>query len=120
MTYREDILCTALTQPAFYPPSTGERKKLVSILKRSGLTMTTARINLLHHLTQTQIPLTAFDLSKLVNLPLSTVHRNLSMFADFGLVDFIVDRSSVCRWYLLTAGRPNFCPTCNQAFNTSY
>ncbi|HCD1885792.1 TPA: helix-turn-helix domain-containing protein, partial [Klebsiella pneumoniae] len=117
---REATLCFALTPPAFNPPSIGERKKLVSILKRSGLTLTTARINLLHHLTQNQIPLTAFDLSKLVNLPLSTVHRNLSMFADFGLVDYIVDRSSVCRWYLLTAGRPNFCPTCNQAFNTAY
>jgi hypothetical protein len=53
-------------------------------------------------------------LSQLVSTPLSTTHRNLSSFEDFGLVDFIVDRSSVCRWYLLTSGRPNFCPTCNQ------
>ncbi|EOM6947022.1 helix-turn-helix domain-containing protein [Escherichia coli] len=113
-------MCFALTPPAFYPPSIGERKKLVSILKRSGLTLTTARINLLHHLTQNQIPLTAFNLSELVNLPLSTVHRNLSMFADFGLVDFIVDRASVCRWFLVTVGRANYCPTCNQTFNGAY
>ncbi|HBC2887501.1 TPA: helix-turn-helix domain-containing protein [Citrobacter freundii] len=113
-------MCFALTPPAFYPPSADERKKLVSILKKSGLTLTTSRIHLLHHLTQAQIPLTAFDLSRLVKIPLSTTHRNLSAFADFGLVDFIVDRSSVCRWYLLTPSRPNFCPTCNQTFNAVY
>ncbi|RWV34241.1 helix-turn-helix domain-containing protein [Klebsiella aerogenes] len=84
------------------------------------MTLTTARINLLHCLTQNQIPLTAFNLSELVNLPLSTVHRNLSMFADFGLVDFIVDRASVCRWFLVTVGRANYCPTCNQTFNGAY
>lgn len=117
---REVILCFALTPPAFYPPSTGERKKLVSILKKFGLTLTTSRIHLLHHLTQTQIPLTAFELSRLVNIPLSTTHRNLSTFADFGLVDFIVDRSSVCRWYLLTAGCASYCPVCNQSFNAAY
>ncbi|WP_407065346.1 helix-turn-helix domain-containing protein [Enterobacter sp. 262D3] len=104
----------------FNLPSGGERKKLVSILKKSGLPLTTSRIHLLHYLMQTQIPLTASDLSQQVNLPLSTTHRNLSTFADFGLVDFIVDRSSVCRWYLLTAGRPNFCPTCNQTYNAAY
>ncbi|WP_442961860.1 helix-turn-helix domain-containing protein [Pseudocitrobacter sp. MW920760] len=113
-------MCFALTLPAFSPPSSEERKTLVSILKRSGLTPTTSRINLIHHLTQTQIPVTALDLSQQVNLPLSTTHRNLSAFADFGLVDFIVDRSSVCRWYLLTAGRANYCPTCNQSFNATY
>ncbi|HEM8738261.1 TPA: helix-turn-helix domain-containing protein [Enterobacter hormaechei] len=113
-------MCTALTPPAFYPPSAGERKKLVSILKTAGLTLTTSRIYLLHHLTQAPILLTAFDLSKLVNLPLSTVHRNLSTFADFGLVDFIVDRSSVCRWFLVISGSPNFCPTCNQTYNVAY
>ncbi|HCM6861915.1 TPA: helix-turn-helix domain-containing protein, partial [Klebsiella pneumoniae] len=42
---------------------------------------------------QTQIPLTASDLSKQIELPLSTTHKNLSMFADCGLVDFIVDRA---------------------------
>ncbi|HFZ0970054.1 TPA: helix-turn-helix domain-containing protein [Enterobacter hormaechei] len=66
------------------------------------------------------IPLTAFDLSRQIGLPLSTTYRNLSTFADFGLVDFIVDRSGVCRWFLLTSGRPNFCPTCNQTFNAAY
>ena len=120
MTYREVTLCFALTPPAFYPPSTCERKKLVSILKRSRLTLTTSRINLLHHLTQNQTPLTALDLSQQVNLPLSTTHRNLSTFADFGLVDFIVDRSSVCRWFLVISGSPNFCPTCNQTYNVAY
>ncbi|WP_410779872.1 helix-turn-helix domain-containing protein [Klebsiella aerogenes] len=90
------------------------------ILKCVGLTLTTSRIHLLHYLAQTQIPLTALDLSRLVCIPLSTTHRNLSSFEDFGLVDFIVDRSSVCRWYVLTADRPNFCPTCNQTFNAAY
>ncbi|EPF1296801.1 MULTISPECIES: helix-turn-helix domain-containing protein [Enterobacteriaceae] len=113
-------MCITLIPPVFSPPSSEERKTLVSILKRSGLTQTTSRINLFHHLTQTQIPLTASELSQQVHLPLSTTHRNLSTFADFGLVDFIVDRSSVCRWYLLIAGRPNYCPTCNQTFNTAY
>ncbi|WP_369598828.1 helix-turn-helix domain-containing protein [Enterobacter asburiae] len=104
----------------FNLPSGSERKKLVHILKKSGLTLTTSRIHLLHHLMQTQIPLTASYLSQQVNLPLSTTHRNLSIFADFGLVDYIIDRSSICRWYILTAGRPNYCPTCNQAFNAAY
>jgi Fe2+ or Zn2+ uptake regulation protein len=113
-------LCFALTPPAFYPPSTDERKKLVNILKDAGLTLTTSRLHLLHYLTQNRIPLTSFDLSRLVNIPLSTTHRNLSAFADFGLVDFLVDRSSVCRWFLVTVGRPNYCPACNQAFNVTY
>lgn len=113
-------MCFSLTPPPFYPPSTDEREKLVNILKRSGLTLTTSRIHLLHYLTQNQIPHTAFDLSQLIGLPLSTTHRNLSAFEDFGLVDFIVDRSSVCRWYLLTCGRANYCPTCNQTFNAAY
>ncbi|MFU0963924.1 helix-turn-helix domain-containing protein [Kluyvera ascorbata] len=104
----------------FNLPSGGERKKLVSILKRSGLTLTTSRLHLLHYLMQTQIPLTASDLSQQVNLPLSTTHRNLSAFADFGLVDYIVDRLGVCRWYLLTTGRANYCPTCHQTFNAAY
>lgn len=113
-------MCFTLTPPAFSPPSSEERKTLVSILKRSGLTLTTSRISLFHYLTQTQIPLTASDLSRLVNIPLSTTHRNLSTFADFGLVDFIVDRSGVYRWYLLTTGRANYCPACNQSFNAAY
>ena len=113
-------MCIALTPPAFYPPSTGERKKLVSILKRSGLTLTTSRLHILHYLTQNQIPLTAFDLSELINLPLSTVHRNISMFDDIGLMGFIVDRSSVRRWYQLISGGANYCPACNQTFNAVY
>lgn len=120
MTYREVILCYAFRPPAFFLPSVEERKELVRTLNYFGLTLTTSRIHLLHYLAQTQIPLTALDLSRLVNIPLSTTHRNLSSFEDFGLVDFFVDRASVCRWYLLTSGRPNFCPTCNQAFNAAY
>jgi Fe2+ or Zn2+ uptake regulation protein len=112
-------LCITLP-PAFYLPTTEERKKLVSILRTAGLTLTTSRIHLLHYLTHTQIPLTASDLSQQVNLPLSTTHRNLSTFADFGLVDYIIDRSSVCRWILVTTGRASYCPTCNQTFNTAY
>ncbi|HFG4331178.1 TPA: helix-turn-helix domain-containing protein [Escherichia coli] len=104
----------------FNLPSESERKKLLHILKKSGLTLTISRIYILQHLMQTQIPLTASDLSRQIGLPLSTTHRNLSAFADFGLVDFIVDRSSVCRWYILTTGRDNYCPTCNQAFNAAY
>ena len=120
MTYREVILCFAFIPPAFFLPSVEERKALVRTLKDFGLTLTTSRIYILHHLKQTQIPLTASDLSKQIELPLSTTHRNLSMFADCGLVDFIVDRASVCRWYFLFAGRPNFCPTCNQTYNAAY
>ncbi|HBC7434093.1 helix-turn-helix domain-containing protein [Enterobacter bugandensis] len=90
------------------------------MLKKSRLTLTTSRIHLLHHLMQTKLPLTASDLSQQVNLPLSTTHRNLSAFADFGLVDFIVERSSVCRWFVIIAGRANYCPACNLAYNTAY
>lgn len=91
----EDALCRYIPS-VFNPPSTDERKKLVTIPKTAGLTLTTT-IHLLYYLTQVQIPLTAFDLLQQVNLPLSTIHRNLSTFADFGLVDFIVDHSGACR-----------------------
>ncbi|WP_406549526.1 helix-turn-helix domain-containing protein [Cronobacter malonaticus] len=120
MTYREVILCFAFRPPAFFLPSVEESKELVRTLKDFGLTLTNSRIHLLHHMKQTQIPLTASDLSKQIELPLSTTHRTLSTFADCGLVDFIVDRASVCRWYFLFADRPNFCPTCNQIYNAAY
>ncbi|WP_157093197.1 helix-turn-helix domain-containing protein [Buttiauxella noackiae] len=113
-------MCFNFPHPDFLPPLTKERKKLVNILKSTGLTLTTSRIHLLHYLTQTTIPLTAFDLSKLVGAPLSTIHRNLSTLADFRVVDYIVDRSGVCRWFLVNTERANFCPTCNQAFNVVY
>ncbi|EPO5938767.1 hypothetical protein ACUCGV_005316, partial [Escherichia coli] len=58
-------------------------------------------------------------LSQLMDIPLSTIYRNLSAFADFGLVDFIVDCLGVCRLYLLAAGRASHCPICNQPFNTA-
>ncbi|MFP2832817.1 helix-turn-helix domain-containing protein [Citrobacter portucalensis] len=106
--------------PAFAAPSINERKKLIVILKAAGLTLTTSRIHLLHYLTGTTIPITAFDLSKLVDVPLSTTHRNLSTLSDFRLVDFIVDRSGVARWYLVTAHCASYCPTCNQTFNAVY
>ncbi|WP_411703695.1 helix-turn-helix domain-containing protein [Edaphovirga cremea] len=74
----------------------------------------------MHYLTQTTIPITAFDLSKLIDVPLSTTYRNLSTLTNFRLVDYIVDRSGVYRWFLLTAGRANYCRCCNQEYNVGY
>lgn len=103
--------------PAFTPPSLDERKRVASTLKSAGLTLTTSRINVLYHLTRTVIPSTALELSKLLNVPLSTTHRNLSILANAGLADYIIDRSGVSRWFLLVVGQTNFCPCCNQKFN---
>ncbi|WP_353887358.1 helix-turn-helix domain-containing protein [uncultured Pantoea sp.] len=108
------------TRPIIYPLSGGERQKLVGELIRSELTLKISRIHFLHWLMQTQTRLTASDLSHQVNMPLSTACRNLSAFADFGLVDFILDRSDVCRWFFLIAGSSNYCPACNQVFNAAY
>ena len=112
-------MCNEFLPPAIETPSIEERKNLITILKAAGLTLTTARILLLHFLTRTTIPISAFDLSKLVDVPLSTTHRNLSTLTDFRLVDFIVDRSGVSRWYLVTTGRANYCPACNQTYNAA-
>ena len=71
--------------PAFNPPSLDERKRMATILKSARLTLTTSRINVLYHLTRTVIPSTAFELSKLLNVPLSSTHRNLSVLSKAGL-----------------------------------
>lgn len=107
------------TPPAFSAPSIEERKRLLTRLTSAGLTLTNSRIRLLHYLSHITIPITAFDLSEQVGLPLSTTHRNLSTFADLELVDFIVDRLGVCRWYLMTTEHDSYCPTCNQIFNAA-
>jgi Fe2+ or Zn2+ uptake regulation protein len=86
------------------------------ILKSAGLTLTTSRINISHHLAQTSIPSSALELSKLLNIPLSTTHRNLSSLAYAGLANNIIDRSGISRWFWLVAGKVNFCPCCNQEF----
>ncbi|HCU0703068.1 helix-turn-helix domain-containing protein [Enterobacter asburiae] len=89
---------------------------MVIILTSAGLTLTTSRINILYYLTQTSIPSTALDLSKLLNIPLSTTYRNLSVLAGAGLVNYIIDRCGVSRWFLLVEGQTNFCPCCNQEY----
>lgn len=105
--------------PAFAPPSLNERKRVASTLKSAGLTLTTSRINVLYHLTRTVIPTTALELSKLLNVPLSTTHRNLSVLSKAGLADYIIDRSGVSRWFLVSANHANFCPCCNQEYTSA-
>lgn len=105
--------------PAFNHPSLDERKRMATILKSARLTLTTSRINVLYHLTRTVIPSTALELSKLLSVPLSTTHRNLSVLSKAGLADYIIDRSGVSRWFLLVEGKVNFCPCCNQEFTIS-
>ncbi|MCW2473813.1 helix-turn-helix domain-containing protein [Candidatus Symbiopectobacterium sp. NZEC151] len=91
---------------------------MATILKSAGLTLTTSRIDILYHLTQTSIPCTASELSKLLDIPLSTTHRNLSVLACAGLANYIIDRSGVSRWFLLVKGKTNFCPCCNQEYRS--
>lgn len=115
--FTEEPWVSIISPSAFSLPSGDKHKKLVLILKKSGLTLTTSRIHLLHYLMKTQILLTAYDLSRQVNVSLSTTHRNLSAFGDFDLVDYIIVRSRVCRWYLLITGPANYRQTCYQTFN---
>lgn len=105
--------------PAFIPPSLDERKRMATTLKSAELTLTTSRINVLYHLTRTVIPSTALALSKHLNVPLSTTHRNLSVLAKAGLADYIIDRSGVSRWFLLMNGQNNFCLCCNQEYRSA-
>lgn len=116
---REAILYLEFNLPAFNPPSLDERKRMAMILKSARLTLTTSRINVLYHLTRTVIPGTALELSKLLNVPLSTTHRNLSVLSKAGLADYITDRSGVSRWFLVSANHPNFCPCCNQEYTSA-
>ncbi|EAA9288220.1 TPA: helix-turn-helix transcriptional regulator [Enterobacter hormaechei subsp. steigerwaltii] len=92
---------------------------MATILKSAGLTLTTSRIDILHHLTQISTPATASELSKLLDIPLSTTHRNLSVIARAGLASYIIDRLGISRWFLLVKGKVNFCPCCNQEFTIS-
>lgn len=112
----EDIVHIEFNLPAFDPPSLDERKRMATILKSARLTLTTSRINVLYHLTRTVIPSTALELSRLLNVPLSTTHRNLSVLSKAGLADYIIDRTGVSRWFLVSANYANFCPCCNQEY----
>lgn len=107
-----------LNLSTFDPPSLDERKRMATILKSARLTLTTSRINVLFHLTRTVIPSTALELSRLLNVPLSTTHRNLSVLSKAGLADHIIDRSGVSRWFLVSTNHANFCPCCNQEYRS--
>ena len=99
------------------PPSMVERKVLTEIIKSSGLVVSTARISLLHYFRTHQIPVMASDLSIINELPLSTTYRNLSELANVGLVDYMIDRSGIYRWYLVNKNKISHCPVCNQEFH---
>lgn len=102
--------------PVFSQLSLDEQKCMANILKSAGLSLTTSRINLLHYLDRTNLPSTALELSRQVNIPLSTTHRNLSVLAHAGLAEYFIDRSGTSRWFLVAAGKPAFCPCCNQEY----
>lgn len=102
--------------PSFAPSLRVECNRIATMLKSVGLTLTTSRINILYRLTQTSIPSSALELSKLLNIPLSTTHRNLSSLGYAGLANYIIDRSGVSRWFWVVQGKVNFCPYCNQEF----
>ncbi|WP_302789263.1 hypothetical protein [Hafnia paralvei] len=105
--------------PAFIPLPTKKRKHLVAILRSAGLTLTNHRLNLLHYLTQTTIPVTAHTLSMFADVPLSSAYRNLSTLSDSRVVGYIVDRSGVTRWFLMIPGKRAYCPACNQELNVN-
>ena len=99
------------------PPSMAEKNVLIEIVKSSGLMVSTARISLLHYFKSHQVPVMASELSIINKIPLSTVYRNLSALANVGLIDYMIDRSGISRWYLVNKNKISHCPVCNQEFH---
>jgi len=119
LSFSEEILHFEFNQPVFNSPSQDECNRMAIFLKSAGLTLSTSRINISHHLSQTSIPYTALELSRILKIPLSTVHRNLSVLSESGIAGYLIDRSGISRWFLVSANHANFCPCCNQEYTST-
>ena len=102
------------TLPTFAAPTDTERATLSAILNDTGLRATVPRINVLHYLNITDIPVTAEMVSRCVDLPLSTAYRTLTALEVTHLAGVTFGRGDVTRWF-------RFCPeTPQQSFYGEY
>lgn len=108
------------TPAAFTFPTDEERTQLAILLNTVDLRATTPRINVLHYLNTTDIPVTAEMVSRYVDLPLSTAYRALTALEINSLAGVTFGRSEVTRWFRFLPDRPQYCPACGQSFYTEY
>ncbi|WP_420799188.1 helix-turn-helix domain-containing protein [Klebsiella pasteurii] len=108
------------TLPTFAAPTDTERATLAAILNDTGLRATNPRINVLHYLNTTDIPVTAEMISRCVDLPLSTAYRTLTALEVTHLAGVTFGRGDVTRWFRFTPDTPQHCPACGQSFYSEY
>lgn len=108
------------TPPEFYEPNDMQRKELSEILNDVGQILTVQRISILHYLASLPFPTGVDLISKRTDIPLSTTYRVLQILAECGLADFIVDKASTQRWFIIHAGSNNACSSCGQTYHTGY
>ena len=108
------------TLPTFAAPTDTERATLAAILNDTGLRATNPRINVLHYLNTTDIPVTAEMISRCVDLPLSTAYRTLTALEVTHLAGVTFGRGDVTRWFRFTPDTPQHCPACGLSFYSEY
>ncbi|HEJ7996368.1 helix-turn-helix domain-containing protein [Serratia liquefaciens] len=108
------------TPPEFYKPTDIQRKELSGILNDVGQILTVQRISILHYLASLPFPTGVDLIAKKTDVPLSTTYRVLQILAECGLADFIVDKASIQRWFLIHDGSNNACSSCGQVYHTGY
>ncbi|HHC2754212.1 TPA: hypothetical protein ACRRGJ_005472 [Klebsiella pneumoniae] len=108
------------TLPTFAAPTDTERATLAAILNDTGLRATTPRINILHLLNITDVPLPAGAVSHCIDLPLSTAYRTLTTLEINRLAGVTFGRGDITRWFRFTPDRPQHCPACGQSFYGEY
>lgn len=106
--------------PTFAAPTDEERDTLAAILNDTGLRATVPRINVLHYLNITDIPVTAEMVSRCVDLPLSTAYRTLTALEVTHLAGVTFGRGDVTRWFRFTPDTPQHCPACGQSYYSEY
>ncbi|VGB77202.1 Uncharacterised protein [Klebsiella pneumoniae] len=108
------------TLPTFAAPTDTERATLAAILNDTGLRATVPRINVLHYLNITDIPVTAEMVSRYVDLPLSTAYRTLTALEVTHLAGVTFGRGDVTRWFRFCPETPQHCPACGQSYYSEY
>lgn len=106
--------------PTFAAPTDTERTSLAAILNDTGLRATVPRINVLHYLNTTDIPVTAEIISRCFDLPLSTAYRTLMALEVTHLAGVTFGRGDVTRWFRYTPDTPQHCVACGQSFYGEY
>jgi len=115
-----DLLTPTPILPTFAEPKDEERATISAILNDTGLRATHPRINVLHYLNNTDIPVTATMVSNGLNLPLSTAYRTLTALEKVRLSGVTFGRASVTRWFRFRPENPQHCTHCGQSFYSEY